>query len=60
MPDFYHFKQVNDTFGMAPANHVLRELSHRIESQALRQRRSQLSTAAEEFVILSAAYGCRL
>ena len=51
MLDLDHFKQVNDTHGHAAGDEVLRELSHRIESQV---RGSDVAAryGGEEFVIL--------
>ena len=51
MLDLDHFKQVNDTFGHGAGDDVLRELSHRIESQV---RGSDVAAryGGEEFVIL--------
>jgi len=51
MLDLDHFKQVNDTYGHAAGDDVLRELSHRIESQV---RGSDVAAryGGEEFVIL--------
>jgi diguanylate cyclase (GGDEF)-like protein len=51
MLDLDHFKQVNDTYGHAAGDEVLRELSHRIEAQV---RGSDVAAryGGEEFVIL--------
>ncbi len=51
MLDIDHFKRINDTWGHAAGDAVLRELAHRIESQV---RASDIAAryGGEEFVIL--------
>ena len=51
MLDIDHFKQVNDTWGHAAGDAVLRELAQRIESQV---RASDVAAryGGEEFVVL--------
>jgi diguanylate cyclase (GGDEF)-like protein len=51
MLDLDHFKQINDTYGHAAGDDVLRALSHRIESQV---RASDVAAryGGEEFVLL--------
>mgnify|MGYP003666427295 CR=1 FL=1 len=56
MLDVDHFKNVNDTWGHAAGDAVLRELAHRIESQV---RASDVAAryGGEEFVVLLPATG---
>lgn len=56
MIDVDHFKRVNDTWGHAAGDHVLREVAHRIESQV---RTSDVAAryGGEEFVVVLPATG---
>lgn len=56
MLDIDHFKRINDTYGHAAGDDVLRELAHRVETQV---RASDVAAryGGEEFVVLLPATG---